>query len=236
MISILLHQLAGRRMILASTSPRRLQILESVGFPFTVVPSKFPETLDKASFASPAEYAIITSKGKSFAVAERWKLEDCEDWVVITGADTVVEIDGVILEKPKNNYEAHNMLQNWSGLSGRTHLVHTGVSLVKKSVDETKLHCFHEQSEVTFSELTFSELNDDMITAYVESGEPLDKAGAYGIQGLGGTLVKRINGDYYNVEGLPLYQLCKELNSQLKIWTIVRPDHLWWCLILKKNY
>ncbi|XP_065884863.1 probable bifunctional dTTP/UTP pyrophosphatase/methyltransferase protein isoform X2 [Dysidea avara] len=170
MISILLRQLAGRRVILASASPRRVQILENVGFSCTVVPSNFPETLDKTSFASPAEYAIANSKGKSLEVAESLKLEHGEDWVVIIGADTVVEIDGVILEKPQDKDGAYNMLQK---LSGRTHLVHTGVSLVKKSVDETKLHCFHEQSEVTFGEL-----NDDMITAYVESGEPLDKAGA----------------------------------------------------------
>lgn len=211
MISVLLRQLGGRKVVLASASPRRIQILENIGFPCTVEPSKFAETLDKASFNSPAEYAVANAKGKALEVSQRLKLEYGEDWITIIGADTVVELDGTILEKPLDKKGAVEMLQK---LNGRTHLVHTGVSLVRKMVNEVQQHCFHEQTSVTFGQLS-----DEIITAYVDSGELLDKAGAYGIQGLGGTLVKKIDGDYYNVVGLPLYRLCNELSDQLKLWT-----------------
>lgn len=128
-------------------------------------PSRFSETLDKASFDSPAEYAVANAKGKSLEVARRLELGEGEDWIVIIGADTVVELDGAILEKPLNKKTAFEMLHK---LNGRTHLVHTGLSLVKKTVNKVEQHSFHEQTLVTFGELT-----DEVITAYVESDEPL---------------------------------------------------------------
>ena len=206
MIAPLCALLAGRRVILASTSPRRKQILENISFPVDVVPSKFEENLDKESFTHPWQYAVENSKLKALDVAQR--LQDRKDWAVILGADTVVVLEGALLEKPGNALNATKMLQN---LSGRKHLVYTGVALVYRSQDGT-LHnrCFHEETEVTFATLS-----DDIIQSYVASNEPLDKAGAYGIQGLGATLVQGINGDYYNVVGLPLHRVCVELMDVL---------------------
>ena len=118
---------------------------------------------------------------------------------LVIGADTVVALDGEILGKPGDEQDAVSMLE---ALQGRTHQVYTGVALVKKEGDEQRLHVFYERTEVTMYPMSRQEILD-----YVATGEPMDKAGAYGIQGLGGLLVEGIRGDYYNVMGLPVCRL-----------------------------
>ena len=180
-------------LILASASPRRKEILETAGLLFSVFVSDADETLPDSITASEAVTEL--SYRKALATAEKFP----DDTVI--GADTVVTLDGKILGKPTDRADAVNML---SLLSGRTHKVFTGVCIIKNG----KATKFFEETDVTFFELTREEIEN-----YVDTNEPMDKAGAYGIQGRGCTLVKGICGDYFNVVGLPVARLIKELKK-----------------------
>ncbi|CAI7996078.1 dTTP/UTP pyrophosphatase [Geodia barretti] len=179
----------------------RIVTLSLQNFPVEIIPSHFEETLDKAAFPQPWRYVEETALGKAKEVAGR--LGDRQDWAVVIGADTVVVLDNKILEKPGSDARAREML---TSLSGRQHTVFTGLALVWKGGERVS----HEATLVSFAPLT-----PQVIDSYLSSGEPLDKAGAYGIQGEGGTLVARIEGDYFNVVGLPLHRLCCELSAVL---------------------
>lgn len=248
-----------------------------IGLKFEVQTSTFEENLDKSSFSHPCEYVKENAKQKAIEVWNRLsKCHDrdesssqCPDLVI--GADTVVTLYDEIMEKPKDEEDAFEMLKKLSGLK---HTVFTGVALVTKTKHPPQLHrqtsqptslespleaapaggdaaafqfpkqqqhifqkqhyptecssgaqslqnfpsspmasnreylvtTFHESTDVTMAEL-----NDDIIKGYIATGEPFDKAGAYAIQANGATLVEQIRGDYYNVVGMPLHQLCKEL-------------------------
>jgi len=151
------------------------------------------------------DYVIENSRLKALDVA---KTIENQDWFLVIGADTIVELDNVIYEKPKDKQDAYEMLKK---LSNRTHFVSTGVTLIKKSINQSNEFQFHYFSET--SSVNMSELSEETINAYVESGEPLDKAGSYGIQGLGSTLVKSINGDFFNVEGFPAHRFAIEMKE-----------------------
>ena len=172
--------------ILASGSPRRRHLLDRVGFSFRIIPSEIREI--NSSGLEPQRQAIYWAVAKAREVAQRYPRE----WVL--GADTIVVLDDIILGKPAGPAEAKAML---SRLSGRSHLVITGLCLVlaEAGVDE---------SECVETTVRMREINDEEIQGYVNTGEPLDKAGAYGIQGIGGCLIERIEGSYSNVVGLPL--------------------------------
>lgn len=175
-----------RPFILASASPRRLELLHMVGLDFEVIPSGLEE--------------VALSEEAPRALAERWALEkaarvaelrsDC--WVL--AADTVVVLDGTIFGKPADSFEAEGMLRR---LSGRVHEVITAIALVNRGEEFRKV-----RSVGTL--VHFRNLHEEELRAYVETGEPLDKAGAYGIQGIGTFLVRSIQGSYTNVVGLPL--------------------------------
>ncbi len=175
------------RVILASSSPRRLQLLQQIGIEVEVRPAAFDE-LSTGKMAD--EVVLANAVGKCQAVCAA-----CGDKVPVIAADTVVVLDGKILGKPKDAADAVRMLTE---LSGRTHKVLTGVAV---SFDGTQLAEVCE-TEVIFRTLTAAEIAD-----YVATGEPLDKAGAYGIQGRGAVFVEKINGCYNNVVGLPLTRL-----------------------------
>lgn len=172
--------------VLASASPRRRELLRQVGLSFKVVPSRLQEI--NQSGMEPWHYTVYYAKAKAAEVAQRYP----QEWVL--AADTIVVIDREILGKPANFAEAMAML---SRLSGRRHRVITGFSLVhgQTGVEEGK----HVETTVFMRRLSAED-----IQGYVETGEPMDKAGAYGIQGIGGCLVQRIEGSYSNVVGLPL--------------------------------
>lgn len=175
------------RVILASSSPRRLQLLQQIGIEAEVRPAAF----DELSTGKMADEVVLTNAvGKCQAVCAA-----CGDKMPVIAADTVVVLDGKILGKPKDAADAVRMLTE---LSGRTHKVLTGVAV---SFDGTQLAEVCE-TEVIFRTLTAAEIAD-----YVATGEPLDKAGAYGIQGRGAVFVEKINGCYNNVVGLPLTRL-----------------------------
>ncbi len=180
-------------LILASGSPRRKELLTLAGIPFTIETAEVEETFE-ASW-TPAEVVLHLSALKARAVSAR------HPGRTVLGADTIVALDGEILGKPADREDAFRMLRT---LSGRTHEVYTGVCIT----DGTKEDRFFERTEVTFFDLT-----DEEIRAYVATGEPLDKAGAYGIQGRGIVLVKSVTGDFPNVIGLPVGVVKKRLAS-----------------------
>ncbi len=173
------------KLLLASLSPRRQELLSQVGLDFTVVASDFAEIAPGS--LSPADHAKENACGKALAAA-RYAAPDA----VVLAADTVVALDGVVFGKPKDAADAQNMLEK---LSGRTHEVLTGFALAVRG----KVFVDVVSTLVTMRHFTAGE-----IARYVATGEPLDKAGAYGIQGKGALLVQRIEGCYYNVVGLPL--------------------------------
>lgn len=189
-----------KKIILASGSPRRRKLLEQINIEFDVIVSGVEETVESKS--SPQEIVRDLASLKAEEVSSR-----VSDALVI-GADTIVALDNVILEKPENESEAIKMLRK---LSGRNHRVLTGVALYK--VDESQnivaRHTFWEQTIVTFGAIEERDLR-----AYVKTGSPMDKAGGYGIQDdFGAIFVKGINGDYYNVVGLPLYSFYQTMKS-----------------------
>lgn len=178
-------------LILASQSPRRRELLRYITDEFEIKVSDVDETLPEG--ISPAEAVLYLSRIKAQPFASP------DDTVI--GADTVVAIDGEILGKPANKDDAALMLRK---LSGKTHSVFTGVTVIK----DEKTKSFFVETKVKFFELSDSE-----IEKYVKTGEPLDKAGAYGIQGYGCLLVEKIDGDYFNVVGLPVSKLNQVLMS-----------------------
>ena len=180
-------------MILASASPRRIDILHQAGFD----PIVRPQDVDETPLAGehPTSLVLRLARAKAHACADT-----CEPGQTVVAADTIVwDEDGDVLGKPASDAEARAMLRT---LSGRAHHVSTGVCLVR----DGRERAFVETTDVHFFELTNEEID-----AYVATGDPLDKAGAYGYQSLGCTLVERIEGDYYNVVGLPIGRLVREL-------------------------
>jgi septum formation protein len=181
------------KIILASQSPRRRYLLERAGLKFSVIPSDFDES--SIPPAPPKDYVRKLATAKARDVASRHP----NSWVI--GADTVVVVDGRLLGKPASQTEARSMLQR---LSGRTHYVLTGVCICRQSDNR-----FFEDTVRT--DVLFKELTDAEIEWYIQTGEPFDKAGAYAIQGIGTFLVRRIDGSYTNVVGLPVCEVVEFL-------------------------
>ncbi|MFE8696880.1 Maf family protein [Cytobacillus sp. FJAT-53684] len=182
-----------QNLILASSSPRRKELLENLHLTFEVSSSDVDESFDPE--LTPGEIVMELSNRKARAVSKQYP-----DSFVI-GADTVVVLDGTVLGKPVDRMEAFSMLK---ALAGRTHSVYTGVSIITP------------QKEIIFNvktDVVFWELSDEEINAYIDTGEPFDKAGSYGIQGFGSMLVKEISGDYFSVVGLPVSKTVRELKN-----------------------
>ena len=199
---------------LASASPRRRELLDQIGIKYEV---RVSGTDENVGLEDPALLVEELSRRKALTVTEELLAEGKTDFIVI-GADTVVSCDGKVLGKPAGRADAIRMLGN---LSGRSHEVYTGVTVVKKDNAPASalesgeaegsliINTFHEETKVTFYEMSLSEINE-----YVDTCDPMDKAGAYGIQGFCARYIKGIEGDYNNVVGLPighLYQLLKNL-------------------------
>ena len=188
--------------MLASASPRRRQLLSELGLEdIEILPADLEERLPPG--ISPKGAVAALASGKAGEVALR------RPGALVIGADTLVALEGDLLGKPRDRQEAVSMLR---ALSGRTHQVLTGLCLTDGAWSDTRV-------EVT--QVSFRELREREIEAYVDTGEPLDKAGAYGIQGLGRLLVRGIEGDYYNVVGLPICLLGEMLSRRgLDIWDL----------------
>ncbi|KAJ6648848.1 putative bifunctional dTTP/UTP pyrophosphatase/methyltransferase protein [Pseudolycoriella hygida] len=194
MLSPIKSFLSCKRIFLASGSPRRQELIKNIGVNVELCPSLFEENLDFKNFPSFSEFVEATALGKVEEVFERLSRSNKAPDIVI-GADTVVTLNGKIYGKPKTREEAFETL---SELVGKSHIVYTGVVIKYGS----KISKFTETATVQFGRA-----NAEQIQAYVDTGEPMDKAGSYGIQGVGGTLVERIDGDFFTVMGLPLYRL-----------------------------
>lgn len=185
------------RLILASSSPRRAEILRGAGIVFEVAAPDVDET--RRAEESPVEYVCRLAEAKARAAAN-----GLNDPALVIGADTVVLLDGRVYGKPASAEEAAEMFRHYSG---RTHEVVTGVAVLRQP--DGALRVEHASTCVTFAAMSEAE-----IAAYIATGEPFDKAGAYAIQGIGGRFVARIEGCYFNVMGLPLslaYRMLREL-------------------------
>ncbi|PKK93964.1 MAG: septum formation inhibitor Maf [Tenericutes bacterium HGW-Tenericutes-6] len=180
-------------LILASSSPRRAKLLEDAGLEFKVEPSHLDETMDES--LEPRELVIELAKMKALHVASKYPND------VVIGADTIVVFEGQVLGKPKDEEDAYRMLRL---LSDDRHVVYTGVCLVKGNQVKT----FVSETEVWMKYLSDLEIKN-----YIQSGEPMDKAGAYAIQGDGGALVDHYKGDFFTIVGLPLKELLEALKT-----------------------
>lgn len=197
------------KIILASGSPRRKELLAQAGYDFDVCPSLSEEDLE---VMAPSEYVMRLAKMKADEVCNRLIAEDMGRRVkklperfVVLGADTVVSLNGRILGKPYDYDDAYNTLNS---LSDQTHQVYTGVCLIYVEGRAKTSSSFFEMTDVTFYPVSHEE-----IIQYLATNEPFDKAGSYGIQGKGGLFVKGIEGDYNNVVGLPLARVYHELEK-----------------------
>ena len=191
-------------LVLASASPRRRQLLELIGLSFRVVPADVEETPRDAE--NPESFAQRAARDKAVEVAR-----GCPDAPVL-GADTVVEVDGRILGKPRSKRDAEEMLHS---LSGRDHLVHTALCMVSRGSSQELLDS---------ATVSFTPLDDATIRWYVETGEPMDKAGAYAIQGLGGLMVAAMKGSPHTVVGLPIHRLPELFEAHgLDFWPRLNP-------------
>ncbi len=187
------------RIVLASASPRRKELLGQIGMEAEIHPSSVEENI---TASGPEETVMGLSRLKAEAVAAETEGRD----VLVIGADTVVWADGRILGKPGSEKEAEDMIRM---LSGNTHQVYTGVTLIFRSAEGTeKRTSFAERTDVTVYPM-----EEDEIREYARSGEPMDKAGAYGIQGRFAAYVQKIRGDYSNVVGLPVGRLFQEIKG-----------------------
>ncbi len=182
------------RLVLASASPRRRDLVKMLGFEDFIIR---PADTDENSPALPPEESV-----RHIALQKARKAaEGCREDDLVLAADTLVYLDGSALGKPESQADAKNMLRRLSGVS---HTVFTGVALIKAGREET----FYEQTRVFFRPISEQE-----ISSYVKTGEPMDKAGAYGAQGLGAVFIERIDGDFFNVMGLPLCRLVPMLRA-----------------------
>lgn len=193
-------------LLLASGSPRRQELIRLLGLPVQVVPSHADE--DTPAEWTPEQIVEGLSRRKARAASEQLAGQALED-AIIVGSDTIVVLDREVMGKPKDKDDALRMLR---ALSGRVHEVYTGVSCVR--VSDGKTMTSHRVTKVRMRKLT-----DEQLLRYIDSGEPQDKAGAYGIQELGALLVESIEGDFFNVVGLPVSLLA----AMLEAYGISRP-------------
>ncbi len=192
----------NKRIILASNSPRRRELLSMLGLEFDVIADNTPENIDRNLKPDEVVNELARFKGENVI----GKLPENTDGIIIA-ADTVVVIDGKITGKPKDEKDAERMLLE---LSSNVHYVYTGVYV--KDICTKKAVTFCEKTEVFFKDLDIMEIKD-----YINTGESMDKAGAYGIQNIGSLFVEKIKGDYFNVVGLPLCHLGKVLTTEFNI-------------------
>ena len=184
-----------KRIILASTSPRRHELAKRMGLEFDVVPSNYEE--DMTMKMSPKKLVMTLAYGKAKDVAEKYKSG------IVIGADTIIVYKNKVLGKPKNKKDAFDMLKSFSNKSQE---VYSGVCFI-----DCKTGKVVKDFEVT--KVKFRKLDDDEIKSYIKTGEPMDKAGAYGIQGLASIFIEKIDGCYFNVMGFPIYNIYKNLRK-----------------------
>jgi septum formation protein len=188
--------ITNKTLVLASSSPRRQELIRTLGIPYRIAVSDADETVELG--LSPAEIVETLSLRKALVV---WP--QCQFSEIVIGSDTIVVVDNEVLGKPKDAQDAAVMLER---LQGRTHEVYSGVACI--DAEDGRRHVSHRVTKVKMKPL-----QNEQIQRYIATGEPMDKAGSYGIQGLGATIVEGIEGDYFNVVGLPLSLLSELLTN-----------------------
>ncbi|MBQ9603985.1 MAG: septum formation protein Maf [Firmicutes bacterium] len=191
--------------ILASGSPRRQALLKQIGMDFEIITADVDESYEDGT--PPDKIVSALSRRKGLAVYDKIK-NGLSNETVIISADTLVALDNKVLGKPKDENEAFEML---SALSGRSHFVYTGVTLIYRSKNGIKDMTFTDGAEVFFRDLDENEIKD-----YIATGEPMDKAGAYGIQERGAVLAEKIHGDFYTIVGLPIVRVVTGIRELTK--------------------
>lgn len=195
----------SKRIILASKSPRRKELLEQIGLSFEVIVSDADENIDKTH---PGEMVEVLSNIKATAVLDTLDFDDeSKKDILIIGSDTVVAFDDNILGKPKDSDDAFCMLKM---LSGKAHSVYTGVTLIYYKNNEMVKDVFSSKTDVFMYEMS-----DEEIKEYIATGEPMDKAGSYAIQGISAKFIQKIEGDYNTVVGLPVSMIYQRIKGEL---------------------
>ncbi|NQT50313.1 septum formation protein Maf [Candidatus Kuenenbacteria bacterium] len=184
-----------KQIILASTSPRRQEIMSKTGLKFKVIPSNYEE--DMTLKLTPIKLAKLLSRGKAQSIAKKYQNH------IIIGADTFVVLEKKLLGKPKSPAEAKTMLK---AISGKILLIVTGFTIIDTESGKSI-------SKATETKVHIKKLSNSEIINYVKTKEPLDKAGAFGVQEMGAVIIKKIEGDFYNVMGLPIFDLAQELKK-----------------------
>ncbi|XP_018329209.1 uncharacterized protein LOC108739693 [Agrilus planipennis] len=205
MFKPLLQKLDGMRIILATSSKQRTKVLQDTGLKFEIVPSNFKEDLNPSEF-SISDFVEQTALGKVRDVYEKLKLEIPKPDIII-GVDTVISFNGKVYGKPKGREDALDLVTKLTTIN-IPHMVYSGVVI------------FYRDNFFKFTEVTtvyMGRLSEQEIEAYINTGEPYGKAGGYAIQGLGSSFVERIDGDYNNVIGLPLYRLTQKLKEIMEV-------------------
>ncbi|XP_044743567.1 dTTP/UTP pyrophosphatase-like [Chrysoperla carnea] len=200
MLQPIIEKLCKNRVVLASQSPRRKELLQLIGFKnIDIIPSTYDENLDPKLYSNFGDYVEELALQKVLDVDRIIKANNEKTPAMILGSDTIVTMDNKVYGKPVDKNDAFSILKS---LSGKTNIVYTGV--VVKLYD--KIHKFSDNTRVQFDNLS-----DERIWEYIETGEPMDKAGGYAIQGFGSTIVEKIDGNVHTVVGLPLFKLTKFL-------------------------
>ncbi|GAA5915907.1 hypothetical protein JCM6882_001758 [Rhodosporidiobolus microsporus] len=215
-------KLRGKYVVLASASPRRSEILSTLGLQPQVVPSTFPELLSHADYPNPAEYAVATGSAKAVEVYEKLVLENPEDPPdMVIGADTVVILPGLeptILEKPTSPEDQLKMLESYSGQEVQ---VATGVTVVQPQL---AVPGYTTSSLVAVTKVKFADNSAQLLQAYVDCGEGIDRAGGFAIQGRGGLLIRSIEGDFNNCVGFPGQAFIEWLSEMEAEGTLLEMD------------
>ena len=212
MLEPLRHILDKSAIVLASQSPRRREVLQNIGkLNIIIRPSDAEENLEKYKYeGKPFNYTMDTAALKTDAVFGTVEAEYGDKDLLVIGCDTVVTYKGCIYEKPKDKEDAFRILNT---LNGTCHEVYSGMKLIWKPLKgEKKEVSFYEETKVNFARVP-----EDVLRGYIETLEPMDKAGGYGIQGVGASLVRGIEGDYFNVMGFPFHMFCVKLTDLLAV-------------------
>ena len=214
MLLPLLDALASKRIVLASASANRKLILEKAGLSFETSASAFAEDLPHSEFATPAAYVVKTSEMKLLDKL-RELCEKGEKAHIVIAADTIIALGSEIVEKPADAEHAAKMLRRYNDFEHHSVLTSVWVALV----DPESMEVLQQENVLNETKVFFEHLDEATIKAYVESGEPFGKAGAYGIQGQAATFIRKIEGCYYSVWGFPLSDFCRLLRQML-----MKPD------------
>ncbi|TNV75586.1 hypothetical protein FGO68_gene1096 [Halteria grandinella] len=215
MLLPILDKLKEHKIVLASASVNRKNILEKANLTFEISPSTFEENLPHSDFPTTSDYVVKTSEMKLVHKLQEYNEKSLDASIFIV-ADTIISLnDSEILEKPQDKEHAFMMLRRISDAGSHEVMTSVWIAFAKRNVESGMLEVTQKKNILDKTRVHFLPLSDEVIKAYVESGEPFGKAGGYGIQGIAGTFIHKIEGCYYSVWGFPLASFCRELTDMI---------------------